>query len=157
MVRLSFPYPNNWEIISGSPKLHQDQVTGPSIQKEGDGSPSHCNDYLGLPVRDDSGWIKGARAPSDPWSGLEDQLQSNQGVMSLCPEWRKGTINSPASLLMALWTWPWWLVGDRAGPHNKVVILLTTFDTGAWWLLTLSRPESLVEAGAELVVLPLPA
>ena len=150
---------DHWETRegSGSPKLCQDQVSGLSVQEEGDESPRYHDNYPELLAGDGSGWVKGARAPSDPWSGLEDQLQSNQGVMSLCPEWRKGTINSPASLLMALWTWPWWLVGDRAGPHNKVVILLTTFDTGAWWLLTLSRPESLVEAGAELVVLPLPA
>ena len=35
--------------------------------------------------------------------------------------------------------------------------MLTTFETAARWLLSLSRLESLVEAGAELVALPLSA
>ena len=47
-VRLS-SYPDNRKAIrSGSPKLHQDQVSGPSIQEEGDGPPTYYDGYLGL-------------------------------------------------------------------------------------------------------------
>jgi hypothetical protein len=43
-------YPNDRKTRRGSrsPKLHQDQVSGPSIQEEGDGPPTYYDGYLGL-------------------------------------------------------------------------------------------------------------
>jgi hypothetical protein len=63
-VRLS-PYPDNRKIRrrSGPPKLHQDQVSDPSVQEEGHGLPSTYHDvYPGLPASDDSGRVRGAQA-----------------------------------------------------------------------------------------------
>lgn len=84
LVRLAklYPYPNSREIKrkGGSPKLCQDSVSGPIVQKEGDVSPRYRDDYPGLPVSDGSGWFKEAQAPS----GLRDQLEGNLGVTFLC-------------------------------------------------------------------------
>ena len=49
---------------SGSPKLRQDRVSGPSVQEEGDGLPTYHDSYPWLPVCDGSGQVKEAWASS---------------------------------------------------------------------------------------------
>lgn len=60
----STPTIGKQETEVGSPKLHQDPVSGPSVQEEGGGSPQYCNDNWGLPVGDDNSQAKEIGPPS---------------------------------------------------------------------------------------------
>lgn len=72
-----------------------------------------------------SGQAKGVQSPfNHPW------LKGGLGLMSPCLEGH-GAVNSPMSLLMALWTLLRWPVGVRAGPGT--VTLLTTLEAGTLW------------------------
>lgn len=72
-----------------------------------------------------SGQAKGVQSLlNHPW------LKGGLGLISPCLEGH-GAVNSPMSLLMALWTLLRWPVGVRAGPGT--VTLLTTLEAGTWW------------------------
>lgn len=73
------------------------------------------------------GQAKGAQSPlNHPWLDLKGWLKGGLSLMSPCLE-----VNSPMSLLMALWTLLRWPMGVRAGPG--AVTLLTVLEAGTWW------------------------
>lgn len=77
------------------------------------------------------GQSKGVQSPlHHPWLDLKGWLKGGLNLMSPCLEGH-GAVNSPMSLLMAIWTLLRWPVGVRAGPG--AVILLTTLEAGTWW------------------------
>lgn len=78
------------------------------------------------------GQAKGAQNPlNHPWLDLKGWLKGGQSsLLSPCLEGHRA-VNSPMSLLMALWTLLRWPVGVRAGPG--AVTLLTMLEAGTWW------------------------